>query len=276
MVKLNKKNYFVINNSCKHKFVAVKKYVSRPKGETRFPILGKYKRKYLKCLICDHHIGSHNYDLTKLYDGNYINKTYGGYKGLIERFKKISTLKKSHSDNYLRCKRLVNFFLKKKKSIKVLDVGAGIGIFPYKLKSEKFNDIHLIETDNTNIKFLKDYLNFKNTFNSPNKINKKISFDLITLNKVIEHIPDPKKFVQTYMKKLNTGGYLYIEVPDVDAKFDSVGYNREEFFIEHHHVFSKKSLELMLKKLKLKILKLEKLIEPSSKYTISCIVQKIK
>lgn len=274
MVKLIKKNNFIIDNSCKHKFVEVKKYTSRPKGETVFPIHRKYKRKFLECLICGHHIGKHSYDLTKLYDGNYIDKTYGGYEGLIQRFNKIISLKKSHSDNYFRCKRLINFFSKKKRSIKVLDVGAGIGIFPYKLKSKKFNDIYLIETDQTNIDFLKIYLNFKNTFKSYNKIQKKISFDLITLNKVIEHIENPKKFVQTYIKKLRKGGYLYIEVPDVDARYDKTGYNREEFFIEHHHVFSKNSLELMLKKLKLKIIKLEKHIEPSSKYTISCIAKK--
>tara|TARA_B100000902_G_scaffold399352_1_gene469803 strand:+ start:8833 stop:9660 length:828 start_codon:yes stop_codon:yes gene_type:complete len=275
MVKLKKKNIFIINNSCKHKFVEVKKYNSRPKGETKFPIFNNYNRKYFECIICGHHIGRHNYDLSKLYKGNYIKNTYGGYEGLIERFNKINSLKKSQSDNYFRCKRLKNFFSKKKKLLKILDVGAGLGIFPYKLKSKIFKDIYLIETDSINIDFLKNYLNFKNSFKNPNNINKKILFDLITLNKVIEHVPNPSNFLKRYIKKLKKNGYIYIEVPDVDAKFDKMGYNREEFFIEHHHVFSKKSLELMVKTLNLKIVKLEKLIEPSSKYTIACIAQKI-
>ena len=171
--------------------------------------------------------------------------------------------------------KVEKFFFKKKKLLKILDVGAGLGIFPYKLKSKIFKDIYLIETDSINIDFLKNYLNFKNSFKNPNNINKKILFDLITLNKVIEHVPNPSNFLKRYIKKLKKNGYIYIEVPDVDAKFDKMGYNREEFFIEHHHVFSKKSLELMVKTLNLKIVKLEKLIEPSSKYTIACIAQKI-
>lgn len=78
------------------------------------------------------------------------------------------------------------------------------------------------------------------------------------------------------MKNLKLNGYIYIEVPDIDAKNDKLSYDREEFFIEHHHVFSKTSLILMLSKLNLKILKIEQIREPSSKYTIFCFAKKIK
>jgi len=150
-----------------------------------------------------------------------------------------------------------------------------LGVFPNKLKSRKFRDFCLIETDNLNIKFLREYLKFKKTFKAKSNI-KNIKFDLITLNKVIEHVTNPTLFLKNYLKYLKKDGFIYIEVPDIDAKEDPLGYEREEFFIEHHHVFSKLSLILMLSKLKLNILQIKKIREPSSKYTLFCFAQKTK
>jgi 2-polyprenyl-3-methyl-5-hydroxy-6-metoxy-1,4-benzoquinol methylase len=92
---------------------------------------------------------------------------------------------------------------------------------------------------------------------------------------VLEHIPDPISFLRKYLKNLKKGGFVYIEVPNVEAKFDKQGYNREEFFIEHHHVFSYISLITMMNKLDLKVLKLKKIVEPSTKYTLFCFAQKM-
>ena len=78
------------------------------------------------------------------------------------------------------------------------------------------------------------------------------------------------------MINLKKNGYFYIEVPDIAAQKDNLGYEREEFYIEHHHVFSKISLILMLSKLNLKIIKIEQIREPSSKYTLFCFAKKIK
>ena len=50
---------------------------------------------------------------------------------------------------------------------------------------------------------------------------------------------------------------------------------REEFFIEHFHVFSKKSVILFLKKNKLKIIYVKDLIEKSGKYTLIAVAKKI-
>ena len=81
------------------------------------------------------------------------------------------------------------------------------------------------------------------------KIKKK--FDIITLNKVIEHVKNPKALIAKSMKNLKNNGVIYIEVPDEKAK--TGGKKREEFFIDHLHVFSRKSLKMMAKKLNLKI-----------------------
>ena len=274
MAKLKKFKY-KLDSYCKHKFILAKNYTSKPEGEVNFKLDGKYHRKYYKCIICDHHISDHDYNLNSLYSGEYVSSTYGNYEGLKKRFNKINRLKPLNSDNFYRCLRIKSFFKKIDKSFRTLDVGAGLGIFPKKLQNKKFKNIYLIETDKVNINFLKYYLKFKKALGKQSDL-KNTRFDLITLNKVLEHVHSPTLFLKNYMRNLKLNGYIYIEVPDIDAKEDKLGYNREEYFIEHHHVFSKTSLILMLSKLNLKILKIEQIREPSSKYTIFCFAQKIK
>lgn len=271
MVKLIKLKY-KLDSYCNHKFVLAKIFVKKPKGEVNFNLKGRYLRTYYKCVICNHYISNHNYNLNQLYSGNYISSTYGDYEGLKRKFKIIKNLPYKRSDNHYRCIRINNFLKPFKQKLKVLDIGSGLGVFPNKLKSKKFNNFTLIETDDLNINFLKKHLNFKKVFKKQIHLKNK-KFDLITLNKVLEHIPNPSSFLRKYLKNLKKNGFLYVEVPNIDAKFDKVGFEREEFYIEHHHVFSKTSLILMLIKLNLKILKIEKIKEPSSKYTLICFAQ---
>ena len=67
-------------------------------------------------------------------------------------------------------------------------------------------------------------------------------------------------------------GFIYIEVPSVEAA--KLDFEREEFFIEHLHVFSKNLLKILIQEceLKNKITKFE--IEPSGKYTLRGIAVK--
>ena len=275
MQNKKKKFKYSLNCDCNHNYLIAKTYRSRPKKETNFKIKGKYLRRYYKCNFCEHHVSDHNYDLSSIYSKYYIKFTYGNYDDLKKKFKKINNLNPIKSDNHYRCLRINSFFNRINKKIKTLDVGAGLGVFPNKLKSNKFRDFYLIETDKINIKFLKEYLKFKKTFKTRSSL-KNIKFDLITLNKVVEHVPNPTLFIKNYLKCLKKKGFIYIEVPNIDAKEDPLGYDREEFYIEHHHVFSKLSLTLMLSKLNLNILQIKKIREPSSKYTLFCFAQKIK
>ena len=76
----------------------------------------------------------------------------------------------------------------------------------------------------------------------------------------------PKKFLIKAKKFLKKDGFIYIEVPDID-KAKKISKNREEFTIEHIHGFTKNSILTLLKKCNLKVVKFEKIYEPSTKYT---------
>jgi hypothetical protein len=65
---------------------------------------------------------------------------------------------------------------------------------------------------------------------------------------------------------LTADGFVYVEVPDVAATAGGPG--REEFFIEHHHVFSPVSLALLAEGTGFDVQVIERLREPSTKYTL--------
>ena len=73
---------------------------------------------------------------------------------------------------------------------------------------------------------------------------------------------------------LSKKSIVYIEVPD-GSEASKFGKEREEFTIDHIHVFSLKSLSLMAKKAQFKVLKIKKIKEPSTKYTLFAFLEKI-
>ena len=92
-------------------------------------------------------------------------------------------------------------------------------------------------------------------------------FDVITFNKVLEHVEDPVTMLARATRHLNPKGFVYVEVPDGEAA-SVEGSEREEFFIEHHHVFSPASMAMTAERAGFRVEALERLREPSTKFTI--------
>ena len=65
---------------------------------------------------------------------------------------------------------------------------------------------------------------------------------------------------------------MYIEVPSVKAKRE--GLKRQEFFLEHFNIFSKKSLTILFTTLNYKIIKISDIKEVNNKYTLRAIIEK--
>jgi len=253
---------------CKNKeskiFFTFKK---KPKLETDFKInKSEYFRHYKICLNCSHMFGEHNIDLRNLYDSDYLNSTYNGISGMKKRFNFIMNLPFKKSDNKQRVKRILDFMKinSKSKSKNLLDVGSGTGVFAKSLMNKKWQ-VHALEPDKRTVEYL-NKLGIKSFHQDIRKfkINKKYS--LITFNKVLEHVERPIQLLNSCKKFMNKDSYLYIEVPDIIAS--SIGKEREEFFIDHHHVFSITSATLLIEKAGLVVRKVERILEPSGKFTI--------
>lgn len=247
-------------------------FTKRPVGETDFNISDKdYVRYYDQCLICNHWFGRHNIDLSNLYSGNYVATTYG--KTLDSIFDKIINLEPNKSDNAGRVVRINSFcqtWFKSIKKLTNLDIGSGTGVFSYAMKNlgwqctaidpDPIASEHVAKKVGIN-SICGDFLTMD--------YKKLGSFDLITLNKVLEHVENPVEMLANGIGLLQKDGLIYLEVPDGDTAFQA-NPAHEEFFIEHHHAFSISSLTLMVERSGLKCLEVKRIVDPSGKFTLYC------
>lgn len=260
-----------LNCPCDRRFDELAfKYDVPPVGETRFDIgTQAYCRAYSRCRLCGHWYSQHNMDLTNLYSGAYVETTYGCR--MRQTFDRILALPSEKSDNAGRVVKVLGFassFFSSETKPTLLDVGSGLGVFPYRMKEAGWictaldpdpqAAVHLREVVGAQV-VTGDFMLIKS-----NQLGK---FDVISFNKVLEHVEDPVAMLVKAFRYLNPGGFVYAEVPDGEAAA-SEGSGREEFFIEHHHVFSVASLALMASRAGFCALDIERLREPSSKYTI--------
>lgn len=245
-------------------------YSNPPEGETNFLIPdGSYTRFYDQCKLCGHIFGRHSIDLSSLYSAQYVNSTYGGEDGMSLRFDKIMSLPKSQSDNQNRVDRVLEFCSRYNSNGKrLLDVGAGLGVFPAVMRQKGWS-VTAIEPDARSVSLIKQKAGVEALSESIFDINPEDIglFDLITFNKVLEHVENPTAFLSKSTQFVDTGGFIYVELPDVAAA--SEGMCREEFFIEHHHIFSPASLCILAKSSGLMLKELARFREPSGKFTIA-------
>lgn len=122
---------------------------------------------------------------------------------------------------------------------RVLDVGAGAGFFPHVLQSRGFEVLGIepnrgycewgMATFGVNVRngTLQDF-----EFSDQ-------PFDLITLNHVLEHLPDPGEALARLRSWLKPEGLLVVEVPNVESEFHAPN---KRFHIGHLYNFSPDNL----------------------------------
>lgn len=244
-------------------------YTKPPEGELiHVPKSQKYERCYLACNDCGHFFADHNINLDKVYERQYLENHYGDVDLLEKKFLSILNLPKEKSDNKNRVERIRNFFDSKEVyKKKLLDIGAGIGVFGQEMANIGWNVVGT-ELDELMVEHLR--LNTQIKAIRSNLIDAFQldlgTFDLITFNKVLEHVNNPIDLLSASLQYLNKSGYVYIEVPDVLAI--SEGQDREEFYIDHLHVFTKKSVTNMIENVGMKCVSVNSIREPSGKFTI--------
>tara|TARA_Y100000588_G_scaffold395088_1_gene519740 strand:- start:6013 stop:7251 length:1239 start_codon:yes stop_codon:yes gene_type:complete len=262
-------------------FTVVFNYLDPPKGENLFKATenktqeNKYYREIHRCDSCGHFLSVHNMKLDELYSGDYVSTTYGDETGIRRSFEKINALPTYMSDNIGRV-RWINAaysqFRSGNCSGRVLDVGAGLGVFVFQMRKSGWECVAL-EPDENLCSHLKQSVEVKvvsGSFLDESIISNLIAqcgmFDLITFNKVLEHVQDPVSFLASARKLLSKEGWVYIELPDGNRAY-SEGKGREEFFVEHHHIFSAASISILAERAGFSVKLLESIHEPSGKFT---------
>jgi 2-polyprenyl-3-methyl-5-hydroxy-6-metoxy-1,4-benzoquinol methylase len=246
------------------------RYTARPDGESLFPLAPDrvYERVLYRCNACMHTISVHTMlsDPAMLYNADYVSSTYGDAAGLMRNFKRITSLPEGTSDNRCRADRVDTFCRSSQSDHALLDVGSGLAVFVYEMARRGWVCTAL-DTDRRltqHAEKVAPVATITGDFFCATDLG---MYNLITFNKVLEHVTRPIDFLIKARQHLRPGGVLYIEVPDGIAAA-TVGYGREEFFIEHLHVFSEESLKHMISCAGLAIESLHSIVEPSGKYTL--------
>lgn len=105
-------------------------------------------------------------------------------------------------------------------SINTLDIGAGLGQFQLLLKAEGVNG-EGIEPSGIRREYAREKFNIdlqEKLVDDPYwQLNFRNHFDLITLWDVIEHVDFPRETLQSAIKLLKPGGFLFLETPSRDV-----------------------------------------------------------
>jgi SAM-dependent methyltransferase len=246
-------------------------YDAPPVGEIGFrrPQGEPYRREIWQFETSNHFVSRHAMTVATNYEGDYVEATYGGAQGLRAAFERVVNLPPQKSDNEGRIARVQAFAQARwsdRQGLRLLDVGSGLGVFPYVVKRAGWS-CTANDPDPHAARHMREHVGVDVIQGDFMKISPGGNFDIVTLNKVLEHVPDPIAMLARARDLLAPGGFVYVELPDGEMAAQA-GAGREEFFVEHLHVFSFASIVMLGQKAGLVPLAVERLQEPSTKFTL--------
>jgi len=242
-------------------------YDAPPTGETDFGFT-PYRRALWQCGECGHVVNAHAMDLGGIYSAAYWDRTYGGDR-MAATFRKIMALPDGTSDNRARADRVDAVWHRltgKSEPGRLLDVGSGLAVFPAVMRMLGWSCLAL-DPDARGADHARQAAGVEALAGDFMDVSFDRPFDLVTFNKVLEHVTDPVAMLRRAKDCLAADGLCYVELPDGEAALaDSP--DREEFFIEHYDAYSAASLAMLAVKAGFRVALLERLVEPSGKYTL--------
>lgn len=234
-----------------------------------------YKRYWLECLQCGAATNILPEDsalrLASLRSAYY--KVDFANSDIAEKYQLIRSLPYEQSDNAMRVARIIDFQSRWSGALAkpaVMDIGAGIGVFLSHLVDQTKGAWHYlgVESDPCAAAFLRQLKKFTVVdaiFHGQTELR---GFNLITLNKVLEHIEHSLQFLlQVRQSLVMEDGLLYIEVPDklttrLCPPHDNI------LGALHCHLYDHTSLFFLLRRAGLEPLCANRISEPSGKLSV--------
>ena len=242
----NCKGKTIINFSIKNlklKSFFLNYYGKRAIVKNFLSMIKNYKYVLLKCSKCE--FIWQKYSLNSKLQEVLYDKLISSKKSLKKNNKNFAKFKMKYNSEFDLFKN-VHF----KKSLKILDYGAGWGSWILAL-NYNLKCIFALETSRKRIKFLRSKK--IQTIDLKSLYKKKLKFDFIRLEQVLEHIDDFDKVIRNLRGIINPSGLLYISVPN--SRFLFKDKWRQNLLIkgpaqplEHLNSFTNSSLKkLMIK-----------------------------
>lgn len=168
-------------------------------------------------------------------------------------------------NNYLKYRRhklRVDFIKKYAKTGTLFDIGTGWGHFLYAAKRNSFSASGVEMSELMHHYAVNDLcLNVTNANFFELEIPEN-SYDVVTMWDVLEHLNEPNKAIKKAYKILKPGGYIFLQVPQIDS---FVAKRQKENWtmlsIEHISYFSKETITKFLNSNNFEIIKIKSSFE---------------
>jgi 2-polyprenyl-3-methyl-5-hydroxy-6-metoxy-1,4-benzoquinol methylase len=250
-------------------------YDAPPEGEIGFrrPAGETYRREVWQFEGSRHYVSRHAMTVATDYEGDYVDATYGDAQGLLAAFERVIGLPKGKSDNEGRIARIAAFVAARgagSERPRLLDVGAGLGVFPHVVKRAGWS-CTANDPDPRAARHMREHVGVEVLQGDFMTLAPERRFDIVTFNKVLEHVVDPVAMLARARDWLVPGGFVYVELPDGEMAARH-GAGREEFFVEHLHVFSFLSMGMLAERAGYFPEAIERLQEPSTKFTLRAFI----
>lgn len=201
-----------------------------------------------------------NYDLSeleKIYQKDYRDPEFRG-ETIQQSFDRIMAIENSENDD--RAKWLTDRHTPRT----LLDIGSGIGVFPYAMK-EKGVSVWCTEENTYSVEFINS-LGITCVKNIPPYMLSDAMghYEMVSIVHVLEHIQDPVSFLKDLKKVLHGDGRLFVEVPDAEA-FNGLNPDHDDFNSCHTHSYDVSTLYRMLRKAKFDVIDINRVSYPERK-----------
>lgn len=232
-----------------------------------------YKRSIYQCKHCGAYCNIWDEALNIHYQEDWIGTLYKD--GILGAYNKIRSFPLEKSDNKNRAQRVHKFLSENNfnpKETTILDIGCGTCVFLGEMKDLGYNGF-AVDPDPASIEHAKKNVHVQGFAGTLEEFTNAREFEVITFNKVLEHIKDPVTALKTAASHLVHNGMLYVEVPDSAAAEESL-IDREEFWLGHYNIYNKQSLNYVLNHAGFSVLEIKSIRDPSGKYTIYAFAKK--
>lgn len=193
--------------------------------------------------------------------------------GIRAKFDKVMALPPALSDNAGRAQRVADACWRwrrvQSERAVAIDIGAGTGVFLSRflpLAGAAWQGI-AIEPDPLAAAHLRELGRFDVVAAQFDGSLTLPQADLMTFNKVIEHIADPLPVIQLAAARMKPNGLLYVEVPDA---MTATRRSPEDNILGalHKHLYEPESLAGLLRRAGFVALEVTRIVEPSGKLTV--------
>jgi SAM-dependent methyltransferase len=233
-----------------------------------------YRRCWRRCVACDavqdvYEAG--NEQKLEALSSSYYEVDLGD--NICQKFDRVMAMPALASDNAGRVTRILNFVGRRQAasaSRHAIDIGAGLGVFLARFLAEGGPGwrVTAIEPDPNAARHLRSLDAFGVVEAIFTGDEKEIAdADLITLNKVAEHIPYPLPLLEACRRKLTREGILYVEVPD-EWTIGRRPPNDNILGALHKHLYAPRSLTGLIERAGLTVLRVGRVFEPSGKISV--------